>query len=134
MAFTQLYYHLIWATKKREPLITNLVEPTLFGFIRSKAIGLSGIVYALNGTSDHIHLVTSIPVTVPIPKYIGQIKGSSSKRINQTALCSGCFSWQTSYSIFTISKFHLPVIISYVENQKKHHEEGTLTLLYEKYN
>lgn len=126
MAFTQLIYHVIWATKNREPLITDIIEPILYGFIRSKAIGLGGILYAINGISDHVHLVLSIPVIVPIPNYIGQIKGSSSKRINQTDICDGYFSWKTSYSIFTVSKFHLPVIIGYVENQKEHHREGSI--------
>jgi putative transposase len=37
MALWRLYYHIIWATKKREPLITNDIEKKLYGYLIGKA-------------------------------------------------------------------------------------------------
>ena len=131
MAYSQLYYHIIWGTKYGEPLITAQIEPILFNFIRSKAIGLGGFVYALNGVENHVHMVAHIPVTIPIANFVGQIKGTSSTRINKSTSGEGHFFWQTSYSIFTISKNLVPVVISYVINQKIHHQEGSTICQYE---
>ncbi len=61
MPFWQLYYHIVTATKNRQPLISPEMEPTLFGYLKSKAYDLKGTVFAINGVSDHVHLVVSFP-------------------------------------------------------------------------
>jgi len=66
MPYCRLYCHVILGKKNREPLITPEIEPVLYDFIRSKAIGLGGIVYALNGTEDHVHLIVHIPRTIQL--------------------------------------------------------------------
>jgi putative transposase len=50
MPYWQLFYHVVWSTKNREHLLTSDVEPMIFGFLKSKAIGLEGKVFAINGT------------------------------------------------------------------------------------
>ena len=131
MPYGQLYYHIIWGTKYGEPIITAQIEPILFDFIRSKAIGLRGFVYALNGIENHVHMVAHIPVTIPVANFIGQIKGSSSTRINKSTDGGSHFYWQTSYSIFTVSKNLVPIVIDYVKNQKIHHQGGSTIYQYE---
>ena len=116
---------MLWGTKHRKPLITVKIESHLFDFIRSKAIGLGGYVYALNGTEDHIHLVVHIPRTIPVSQYIGKIKGSSSTRLYKSGISDEHFFWQSEYSVFTISEFMIPNLIKYVENQKRHHSTGS---------
>ena len=125
MPYCRLYYHVVWGTKYRESIITLDIEPLLFDFIRSKAIGLGGIVYALNGTKDHIHLLVHIPRTIPLAQFIGKIKGTASAKLNKSGFGDGHFYWQTGYSVFTISEKIVPVISKYVENQKFHHAAGT---------
>lgn len=125
MPYCRLYYHVVWGIKNREPLITPKIEPVLYDFIRSKAIGLGGIVYALNGAEDHIHLVAHIPRTAPIAQFIGKVKGSSSARLNKSGIGGGHFYWQAEYSAFTVSEILVPKIIRYVKMQKTHHKQGT---------
>ncbi len=125
MSFSRLFYHVIWGTKNRDLTITSEIEPILFDYIRSKAIGLGGIVYALNGTKDHIHLLVHIPRTIPLAQFIGKIKGTASAKLNKSGFGDGHFYWQTGYSVFTISEKIVPVISKYVENQKFHHAAGT---------
>ena len=105
-------------------MISGDIEGALFHFIRSKVGGLGGYLYAINGVSDHIHLVVSIPVKISISTFIGQIKAVASTRINKTRLGLGEFRWQTGFSIFSVSEKDLPFIIQYVENQKVHHDEA----------
>ncbi len=126
MPYCRLFYHIIWGTKYREPIITPEIEPVLYNFIRSKAIGLGGFLHALNGTEDHVHLIVYIPVTIPLAQFIGKIKGTSSTKINKSGLVDDHFFWQTGYSVFTINEKLVPVYIKYVVNQKHHHQEGTM--------
>ena len=132
MAYTKLFYHIIWSTKNREPSITPDIEDLIHSYIAKKAFGLGGIVYAINGISDYVHLAVSIPPSISISKFIGQIKAVASVRINQSGLCDQKFYWQTSYSIFTCRESELPGIIRYIKNQKDHHKEGTTKINIEK--
>jgi REP element-mobilizing transposase RayT len=132
MAYTKLFYHIIWSTQYREPTITPGIEGQLHGYLAKKAISLGGIVYALNGISDHVHLAASIPPSISLSKFIGQIKAVASVRINQSGLCDRKFYWQSSYSIFTFRESELPSIIRYIKNQKEHHKKGTIKPLLEK--
>ncbi len=131
MPYSRLYYHVIWGTKNREPFITSSIEPSLYNFLCSKAIGLGGYVYAINGTVDHVHLLVHIPRTIPVAQFVGKIKGSSSTRINKSGLGDGNFYWQSEYSIFTVSEFMIPKLKKYLVNQKTHHEQGSILSWFE---
>ena len=74
MPYCQLYYHLVWATKERQPLLAGDREPVVYDFLRAKACGLGGFVYALNGTEDHVQLVVSIPPRLALSDFVGQVK------------------------------------------------------------
>lgn len=47
MALWRLYYHLVWATKNRSPLITSDIEPKLYDYIIGKADSLECITKGL---------------------------------------------------------------------------------------
>ena len=49
MALWRLYYHLIWATKERQPLITPERETEVYGYIIGKADKLGSIIHAIGG-------------------------------------------------------------------------------------
>lgn len=121
MPYWQTFYHIVWATKRREALVTPDVEAMVYGFIRSKAIGLGGTVFALNGMPDHIHLVASIPPSIAVSTFIGQVKGVTSAKFNKSGVRELPLFWQEEYGVFTFDHKRLPNVTAYVENQKKHH-------------
>ena len=125
MPYTKLFYYIVWGTKNHEPIITSIIEHLLFQYIAKKAVGLGGIVHALNRISDHVYLIVSIPVSIQISTFIGQVKGVASTKINKSRLGAGFFSWQSEYSVFSMREKDLSFYIRYVENQKHHHKEGT---------
>lgn len=131
MPFLQLFYHLVWATKGRKPLITADLEPALYGFIRSKAVGLGGVVYQIGGVEDHVHVVASVPAQIALSTFVGQVKGVSSAHTNKDReLNTPRFAWQEDYGAFTFDAKRLPYLIAYVERQKEHHaEKRTIPLL-----
>ena len=81
-----LFYHFIWTTKNRQPWIVPELESTLFDSIRSKVTGLGARVLAVNAFRDHVHLVASVPPSISLSNFIGQVKGISSLRINESGV------------------------------------------------
>lgn len=126
MPYCQLFYHLIWTTKNRQPLLTPKVEPVIHDFLRAKAIGLGATVFALNGTQDHIHLVVSIPSKIAVSRFVGQIKAVASTKFNKSQPDAPPFFWQNEYGAFTFGAKRLPNYIAYVECQKEHHAQGRI--------
>jgi len=124
MPYWQLFYHFVWTTKNRQPLLTPDVSHIVFELIRTKAIGLGGVVYAVGGYLDHAHLVTSVPPRIAVATFIGQVKGSTSARFNQLDLPTKLY-WQEEYGVFSFDAKKLHNFIAYVKNQQRHHTQGT---------
>ena len=129
--YTEMFFHFVWATKRRQPFITSDVETVLFDHIRAKCHEQRAFVYALNGMSDHVHLVCGLPTTVSIGDFIGKIKGTSAHAINRKASRQGdlqmCLYWQPGFGILTLTQEVLPRVVAYVENQKQRHATGRLS-------
>jgi REP element-mobilizing transposase RayT len=125
MPYWQLFYHMIWATKNREPLLTPAIEPVIHDFLRVKAIGLGATVFALDGTEDHVHVVAAIPPRIAVAKFIGQIKAVASTRHNKMYPDTPFF-WQREYGVFSFDGKRLPNYIEYVQQQKEHHARNTI--------
>jgi len=123
MAYWRLFYHVVWATKFRRPVLTPEVEALAHQYVRAKAIGLGATVFAVNGMPDHIHLVVSIPPTIAVAHFVGQVKGVSSVHLNRAGL--GRFAWQDAYSVFSCDERGLSYVVSYVQRQKEHHASRT---------
>ena len=108
MSYWQLFYHFVWSTKNREPLLTPEVEPLVHGFLRAKAVGLGATVFALNGVADHVHLVAMVPPKLAIATFIGQVKGVASGMTNKAGLTPVPFFWQEEYGVFSFDQKRLP--------------------------
>ncbi len=126
MAYWQLFYHIVWSTKNREPLITPSAEPEIHNLIKTKAIGLGGTVFAVNGIDEHVHVVTAIPPRIAAATFVGQVKGATTAKYNQGRSAEGKIYWQDEYGIFSFDRKRLPNVVAYVENQKQHHAEERL--------
>ena len=128
MSLWRLYYHLVWATKGREPLISLDLEAKLYGYIIGKADFLRCIVHEINGTENHIHLVVSIPPTISIAEFVKTIKGSSTYYLNHNLSMTDStkFAWQAGYGVFSLGGQQLPRAVEYVRNQKIHHAQGSI--------
>ncbi|MBD2694207.1 IS200/IS605 family transposase [Anabaena catenula] len=132
MALWRLYYHIVWATKKREPLITNDIEEKFYGYLIGKADHLGCIIHAIGGIEDHIHLVVSIPPKLSIAEFVKTLKGSSAYHYNHSlGNVKQQFGWQEGYGVFSVGGKQLQEAIDYVHNQKIHHFNGTTIALLE---
>ncbi len=125
MPLWRTYYHIVWATKERRPLIATDAETGLYGYLRGKAHALGLSVHAIGGTADHLHVILSIPPTCAVGDAVRHLKGASSHQMAQRAAAGQAFRWQRGYGVFTLGPRHLVEVIAYVQNQRSHHHNGT---------
>lgn len=126
MPYYRLFYHFVWATKKRAPLITETKRESLYAAISAKVKEFKGVVHAINGTVDHVHLLVTLPPTLPLARFIGQVKGSSSHFASRLTKEGEPFAWQDEYGVVSLSESQLPAVVRYVHSQQQHHAANTL--------
>lgn len=131
MPYWRLYYHIVWATDAREPLVEPRMEPGIFKIIGAKCKDQGGQIYAINGMPDHIHVIASAPPSLALSDFVKGLKGSSSRYVHTEFQQS--FAWQTGYGIFSISQRSMVQAIQYVRRQKEHHRSGTLIPVLERF-
>ena len=131
MPYWRLFYHFVWSTKQREPLITPEWEGTLYNVIAAKAAELGAFLHAVGGTEDHIHLVASVSPKIALSTFIGQVKGNSSHFVNHELDVAIHFAWQAEYGVVSFGGKRLDIVVRYVKNQRKHHADGTAIAMLE---
>jgi len=80
----------------------------------------------INGVPDHIHILIGMRPSQSVSELLKDIKGSSSKWINENNFVKGSFAWQEGYGAFSYGKSQVKEVIHYIENQKEHHRRKTL--------
>lgn len=130
--YTKLYYHIIFSTKDRRPLIDAAWEERLNSVIGGIIREHQGVLLAAGGMPDHIHLLVSCRPAVALSSLLRDIKSNSSNWVHEQI--SHDFAWQVGYSAFTVSHSALDEVKSYIAHQKEHHrkrdfEEELLTIL-----
>jgi putative transposase len=132
MSYTNLLYHIVYATKERAPLITKVLRPRLHEYLGGTVRGLDGTALEINGTNDHVHILAKLRPTIAVSEFMSKLKsGSSGFAKRQTA---GRFAWQARYGAFTVSESQVERVRKYIRNQEEHNrkrsfEEEFRTLL-----
>lgn len=124
--YAEINLHLTWHTKDSSPMLHDDVETLVFRHLRKKAAEARDVVvHATGGTEDHVHLAVSIPPTLLISDWVGELKGGSSHEANQCLGIRGkVLQWQVGYGVVSFGTRDLEWVIRYVENQKRHHMSG----------
>ena len=126
MPFWKLYYHLVWCTDKRAPMIVPGIEHELHRCIKEKIAALGGEPLEIGNTADHIHLGCTIPPTIAVAKFVGEVKGASSFHINHIPDNPNGVAWAKGYGAVSFRKDNLSQVEEYIRRQKEHHASGKL--------
>ena len=126
MSYWRLFYHIIWSTRDREPFIQAAFSSDMYRVIAGKATQLGAIVHAVGGVEDHMHLTVSVPPSLALSEFIGQVKGNSSHFANHELALSDTFAWQAEYGVMSFDARQLAKMVAYVRDQRLHHAQGTM--------
>jgi REP element-mobilizing transposase RayT len=123
--YTQIHLQLIFAVQNRLALIQPSWKDELYRYITGIVQKHDHKLLVINGMPDHIHVLIGMRPSQSLSELLQDIKGSSSKWINEKRLAPGKFQWQEGYAAFSYSKSHVPAVINYILNQEKHHKKKT---------
>jgi REP element-mobilizing transposase RayT len=118
-------FHCVFSTKKREPSLTPEVRDRLYPYLGGIARENGMKALAIGGVADHVHLLLSLPATMPLSKAMQLMKGNSSKWIHQTFPALRAFSWQQGYGAFSIGVSGIEETRAYIRGQEEHHRTRT---------
>ena len=121
--YAEINLHIVWHTKMSSPLLTPEIEKIVYADIRKRIFKTSGVFFhEVGGTENHVHVAVSIPPTLVISTFIGELKGGSSHEINRTLpSASERFCWQVSYGVVSFGTRDLKWVVRYIQKQKEHH-------------
>jgi putative transposase len=124
MASTQIWIHLVWGTKRREPLLQKSVRFEIFEHIRETARAKDIHVDFINGHVDHVHCLISMGASQNIADIAKQLKGESSHWANnKTSLLKHKLEWCEGYYAVSIGVSSLEAVREYIKNQEEHHRK-----------
>jgi putative transposase len=132
--YSNLFYHLIFSTKKRTPFIASDIEQRLWAYVGGIARKRGMTAVQVGGIEDHLHVLIMTKPTVAPSQAAQWLKAESSKWIHETFEGMRSFAWQDGYGVFTVTKSMVPGVIEYIKGQRQHHstqtfEEEYLSLL-----
>lgn len=133
MPFSRCRYHIVWATKNRDPMIDPDMEPIIHKALFLKAQDMGGKIIVVGNIEDHIHIIAAIPPSVPLPDFIRTIKAGSSFAVHKAFPHKSLFAWQKGYGIFTLNPNDFQAAVEYVVNQKAHHAKNNLWNWFERW-
>ncbi|HEY8962004.1 MAG TPA: IS200/IS605 family transposase [Luteolibacter sp.] len=121
---TSLLYHLIFATKNRDPLIAESWRDRFHEYLGGTVRGLGGVSQGVGGVADHVHLLVGLKATHRLADFMRDLKSASSTWVRDS-IRGERFAWQEGYAAFSVSASAAPAVREYIARQAEHHRHRT---------
>jgi len=123
--YTQVHIQAIFSVQNRSSVIGKPWKDELYQYITGIVQNHNHKLLAINGMPDHLHVFFGFRPTQSLSDLMQDIKGSSSKWINEKKFTQAKFYWQQGYGAFSYSKSQVPQVMQYIEKQEEHHRKKT---------
>lgn len=120
--YTKIHIQLVFTVQNRFCLITDKWKDELYQYIAGIIRNNNHKLLAINGMPDHIHILVGLRPTQSISELMKDIKGDTSRWINDKGFVNGRFSWQEGYGAFSYCRSEVKMITDYINNQLIHHQ------------
>ena len=125
MSYTQLIYHIVISTYKRERTLFEAHERELYNYMYGIARNRNVVVYRIGGMPDHVHLLVGLPSDLSVAKFVQELKSITSTWLQANSNFPAFNRWGKEYGAFTYSAKEKDVVINYIKRQKEHHRVTT---------
>jgi len=132
-SLSSILIHLVFSTKNREPFVTPAIETELHPYMAKIFRELKSPSLAIDGTSDHLHILFSLGRVIKIADLVEEVKTESSKWIKTKGHDFKNFHWQRGYGAFSIGQSNVVPLKHYIHRQKQHHRRVTFQQEYRKF-
>ncbi len=120
-SYVRTWIHAGWSTKYRSFFIHREVESHIYQHMREQFEKMGCPVRVINGMQDHVHALFLLNPNVALAKIMQQVKGSTSYFVNKNNLISEHFKWQDGFWAKALGDEAVPIVHSYIRNQKRRH-------------
>ena len=124
-SYRQLLYHLVFRTKNSIPSIDQDNAEQLYSNISGIIRNNNSHLYRINGTENHLHILTDLHPSVALADFMRELKASTSKWIKEKGLFPLFGGWAEGYGSFTCSYYDLGDLVEYIKNQQEHHKKNS---------
>jgi REP element-mobilizing transposase RayT len=131
--YTQIHIHVIFAVKYRTGLIRKEWKDELYKYISGIVQHYDHKLLGINGMPDHVHVFFGMRPIQSLSDLIQDVKGSSSKWINEKRFIRDRFEWQDGFGAFSYSKSQVSDVVAYIANQEEHHRKVPFVEEYKKF-
>lgn len=119
--YSQSYIQVVFAVDGRLSLIRAEFKEELYKYITGIVRNNRQKLIAINGMSDHVHILIGLKPALALADLVRDIKADSPNFINKKKWVRGRFCWQEGYGAFSYGHSQLDTIIRYIQNQAQHH-------------
>ena len=126
MAFINIWAHVIWGTKSRQPTLIKPARYDIFKHIRENARSKGIHVDFINGYVEHVHCLISLGANQDIATIVQALKGESAFWVNnKSKVLPHRLEWCEGYYAISVDASNLDVVREYIKNQEAHHRNTT---------
>lgn len=123
-SLSQIYIHLVFSTKNRQPFIDDTISADLYSYMATVFHDeCASTAKIIGGVEDHVHTLFNLSRTQTIADVVEAIKTSTSKWIKKQDAKYREFYWQTGYGAFSVSRSNVDAVTKYIRDQKEHHRK-----------
>lgn len=122
-SLTQLYVHLVFSTRERQPFLSDSIRPRLHAYLATVLRNMGSPYVVAGGVADHVHLLFELPKDRPPTEVVAVVKRESSKFVKTLEPGLDAFQWQRGYGMFAVSPSNRAKVEAYVRNQEEHHRQ-----------
>ena len=123
--YTQIHIHALFSVQNRNCIIQPAWKEELYRYLTGIIQNNGHKLLAINGLPDHIHLLFGIRPTQSLSNLMQDLKGDSSKWINNKGFIGSRFSWQEGFGAFSYNRSMINSAIDYIKDQELHHRKKT---------
>ncbi|HWE93100.1 MAG TPA: IS200/IS605 family transposase [Tepidisphaeraceae bacterium] len=121
--YANLLTHVIFSTKDRSGIIDADLGLLLFPYMGGIVRELNGTALAINGPTDHVHLLLALPANLALSEAMRVLKTNSSRWVHEQWPQRRTFAWQTGCGAFSVSQSNAEQVCAYIANQEEHHRQ-----------
>lgn len=122
-SYRQLLYHIVFCTYNRQNTLPIEHHDDLYRYVWGIIQKRKSVLYRINGTENHIHILSDLHPTVALSDYIKEIKTASNRWMKQSGNFPNFDYWAEGSCSLTYSYKELDNVRNYIIHQKEHHKK-----------
>jgi REP element-mobilizing transposase RayT len=120
-SLSSVLVHLVFSTKRRQPVLTADIETELHAYLGGVFQALDCPALAIGGSVDHVHCLFRLARTRTLAEVVEEVKKRSSKWLKSKGAVFRGFQWQVGYGAFSLGESGVGAMRAYIAGQKEHH-------------